>query len=100
MGPTNGACPEGWDEVHTSQARSCGRRHHRGGELARLEGAGRDAFLTVLDEAAPDEQVGIWRAMIGVLDSGEHCPHHFRGRKPQRNPRVRALLYSCSEILR
>ena len=51
-------------------------------ELARLEGAGRDAFLKVLDEAALDEQVGIWRAMIVVLDSGEHCPHHFRGRKP------------------
>ena len=52
------------------------------GELARLEGAGRDAFLKVMDEAALDEQVGIWRAMIVVLDSGEHCPHHFRGRKP------------------
>ena len=51
-------------------------------ELARLEGVGRDAFLTVLDEAALNEQVGIWRAMIVVLDSGEHCPHHFRGRKP------------------
>ena len=32
-------------------------------------------------EAALGEQVGIWRAMIVVLDSGEHCPHHFRGRK-------------------
>lgn len=51
-------------------------------ELARLEGTGRGAFLTVLDEAALDEQVGIWRAMIVVLDTGEHCPHHFRGRKP------------------
>ena len=51
-------------------------------ELARLEGAGRDAFLSVLDEATLDEQVGIWRAMLVVLDSGEHCPHHFRGRKP------------------
>ena len=51
-------------------------------ELAKLEGAGRDAFLTVLGEAALDEQVGIWRAMIIVLDSGEHCPHHFRARKP------------------
>ena len=51
-------------------------------ELARLEGAGRDAFLAVLGEAALDEQVGIWRAMIVVLESGEHCPHHFRGRKP------------------
>ena len=69
-------------------------------ELAHLEAVGRDAFLAVLDEAAPDEQVGIRRAMIVMLDSGEHCPHHFLGRKPQRNPRVRALLYSCSEILR
>ena len=34
-------------------------------------------------EAALNEQVGIWRAMIVVLDSGEHCPHHFRGRTPQ-----------------
>ena len=52
------------------------------GELARLEGAGRDAFLTVLDEAALDEQIGIRRAMVVVLGSGEHCPHHFRGRRP------------------
>ena len=51
-------------------------------ELARLEGTERDAFLTALDEAALDEQIGIWRAMVVVLDSGEHCPHHFRGRKP------------------
>ena len=48
----------------------------------RSPSAGRDAFLAVLEEAALDEQVGIWRAMIIVLDSGEHCPHHFRGRKP------------------
>ena len=68
-------------------------------ESARLETVGRDVFLAVLDEASPDEQAGIRRAMIVVPDSGEHCPHHFRGRKPQRNPRVRALLYSCSEFL-
>ena len=57
---------------------------HYGGEdeLARLEGTGRDAFLTVLDETAPDEEVGIRRVMIVALDSGKHCPHHFRGRKP------------------
>ena len=51
-------------------------------ELARLEGAGRDAFLTVIDEVALNAQVETWRAMVIVLDSGEHCPHHFRGRKP------------------
>ena len=33
-------------------------------------------------EAVLDEQVGIWRAMIVVLDSGDHCPHHLRGCKP------------------
>ena len=51
-------------------------------ELARLDGVGRDAFLSVLDEAALEEQVGIWRAMIIVLDLAEHCPRHFRGRRP------------------
>ena len=51
-------------------------------ELARLEGAGRDAFLSVLGEAELNAQVETWRAMVIVLDSGEHCPHHFRGRKP------------------
>ena len=50
-------------------------------ESARLEAVGRDAFLAVLDEAAPDEQVGIRRAMIVVIDSDEHCPRHVRGRK-------------------
>ena len=51
-------------------------------ELARLEGTGRDAFLSVLGEAELNAQVETWRAMVIVLDSGEHCPHHFRGRKP------------------
>ena len=51
-------------------------------ELARLEGAGRDAFLSVLGEEELNAQVETWRAMVIVLDSGEHCPHHFRGRKP------------------
>lgn len=27
-------------------------------------------------------QVEIWEAMQPVLKSGEHCPHHIRGRKP------------------
>ena len=50
--------------------------------LARLEGAGRDAFLSVLGEEELNAQVETWRAMVTVLDSGEHCPYHFRGRKP------------------
>ena len=51
-------------------------------ELARMEDAGRDAFLTVMDETALNSQVETWRAMVVVLDSGEHCPHHFRAHKP------------------
>ena len=37
------------------------------------------------------------------LDFGMASParyrHHFRGCKPLRNPRARALLYLCSEIV-
>ena len=29
-----------------------------------------------------DHQVVIWTKLVGVLESGEHCPHHIRGRKP------------------
>lgn len=29
-----------------------------------------------------DHQVAIWTKLVGVLESGEHCPHHIRGRKP------------------
>jgi phosphoethanolamine N-methyltransferase len=28
------------------------------------------------------QQIETWRAMQPVLKSGEHCPHHIRGRKP------------------
>ncbi|MFX0540164.1 methyltransferase domain-containing protein [Roseovarius sp. S4756] len=29
-----------------------------------------------------DHSIVTWRAMIGVLETGEHCPHHIRARKP------------------
>ena len=32
------------------------------------------------DEVAT--QIRTWTAMVPVLASGEHCPHHFRARKP------------------
>lgn len=28
------------------------------------------------------DQIETWRAMVPVLASGEHCPHHIRARKP------------------
>lgn len=51
-------------------------------ETARLVGPERAAFDKTMGAAAIDEQIATWEAMQIVLDSGEHCPHHIRGRKP------------------
>lgn len=51
-------------------------------ELARLEGSERAAFDTLLGEDEIDNQIRTWRAMIVVLDSGEHRPGHLRARRP------------------
>ena len=51
-------------------------------ELARLTGPERARFeeLTTRQEIAG--QIETWTAMLVVLETGEHCPHHFRARKP------------------
>lgn len=51
-------------------------------ELARMQGADRPRFEAVMGHAAVEEQIALWQAMLIVLASGEHCPHHFRGQKP------------------
>jgi phosphoethanolamine N-methyltransferase len=51
-------------------------------ELALLEGPGRAKFEEVCGADEIARQIGTWRAMIVVLDTGEHCPHHFRALKP------------------
>ena len=51
-------------------------------ELARLTGPERAEFDAMLGAEEIDSQIKTWQAMIVVLDTGEHCPHHFRGRKP------------------
>lgn len=51
-------------------------------ELDRLTGTDHDHFVEML---GPDEvatQIRTWTAMVPVLESGEHCPHHFRARRP------------------
>ena len=56
-------------------------------EVARRE---RDAIAGDLYERAcaaagkqvVDHNVETWNAMLVVLESGEHCPHHLRARKP------------------
>ncbi|GAB4372577.1 MAG: 27-O-demethylrifamycin SV methyltransferase [Kiloniellaceae bacterium] len=51
-------------------------------ELDLLQGAGRAKFEAVCGAAEIARQIETWRAMVVVLESGEHCPHHFRARKP------------------
>lgn len=50
-------------------------------ELARMSGAERSAFERLLGVDEVARQIRTWSAMIPVLDSGEHCPHHLRGIK-------------------
>lgn len=51
-------------------------------ELATLEGPDRAEFEAMLSPKEISDQISTWHAMIRVLDTGEHCPHHLRGRKP------------------
>jgi phosphoethanolamine N-methyltransferase len=51
-------------------------------ELERLTGEDRQRFVDLLGEDEVAVQVRTWSAMVPVLESGEHCPHHFRARKP------------------
>jgi len=52
-------------------------------ELARLERVDREKFEAVLPPGHLESQIATWRAMLVVLESGEHCPHHFRATKPK-----------------
>lgn len=51
-------------------------------ELERLQGPVGDAAAGVVGRDFVDENIGIWRRMIPVLDTGEHCPTHLKARKP------------------
>ncbi|MDE0839223.1 MAG: methyltransferase domain-containing protein [Kiritimatiellae bacterium] len=51
-------------------------------ELAWLTGPDRDDLSERHGANFIDHQVAIWTKLVGVLESGEHCPHHIRARKP------------------
>lgn len=55
------------------------------GELERLTGRERDRFIAAIGVDELDRQIATWRAMVPVLDSGEHCPHHIRARRPEHD---------------
>jgi phosphoethanolamine N-methyltransferase len=51
-------------------------------ELARLEGPEGRRLAGSLGKEALAAQVRTWRAMVVVLETGEHCPHHIHAVKP------------------
>ena len=51
-------------------------------ELARLEGPERAEFEALVGAEEIAHQIRTWQRMVVVLETGEHCPHHFRGRRP------------------
>lgn len=51
-------------------------------ELERLTGSERARFEAVVGAEEVSNQIATWEAMVPVLESGEHCPHHLRGRRP------------------
>ena len=51
-------------------------------ELAIMSGDRYEEIAQIVGRTFIDEQIELWRLMIGVLATGEHCPHHFRAQKP------------------
>lgn len=52
-------------------------------ELAALEGELYERAVAAAGRELVDHNIGTWRAMLVVLDSGEHCPHHLHAVKPR-----------------
>ena len=51
-------------------------------ELERLEGPERAGFEALVGADEIAHQIQTWQRMTVVLETAEHCPHHFRGRRP------------------
>ncbi len=70
----------GFTDIGVTSRNSWYRETARG-ELARLQGPVGDAAARIVGRDFVDQNIGIWQRMIPVLDTGEHCPTHLRGRK-------------------
>ena len=42
----------------------------------------RGSMKTLFGEDEVAIQTRTWSTMVPVLETGEHCPHHFRARQP------------------
>ena len=51
-------------------------------ELADLSGAKRSDYESLTSKEYIKYSIDTWTAMIKVIDTGEHCPHHFNAQKP------------------
>ena len=51
-------------------------------ELEWLKGPNRQDLAKRHGKEFIDHQIEIWMKLVGVLKSGEHCPHHIRAKKP------------------
>lgn len=51
-------------------------------ELAQMEGPLYEAAAKASSPATVDHNIQTWRLMLGVLETGEHCPHHLFAKKP------------------
>ena len=71
----------GFEEIRLTNRNEWYRGQARD-ELARLQGPERPAFEALVGADEIARQIRTWSAMIVVLDTGEHCPHHLRARKP------------------
>lgn len=52
-------------------------------ELRQLRGAGRARFEAAVGAEETARQIRTWAAMLPVLETGEHCPHHLVARRPR-----------------
>jgi hypothetical protein len=71
----------GFLEVSTT-SRNAWYRETAKRELERLRGPVGAAAARMVGQEFVDQNIAIWLRMIPVLESGEHCPTHFRARKP------------------
>lgn len=51
-------------------------------ELERFTGSDRAALEAAHGQDLIESSINTWTAMIKVLNTGEHCPHHLRAQKP------------------
>lgn len=52
-------------------------------ELAAIQGSLYEQACAAAGRDVVDHNIETWTAMLEVVETGEHCPHHLRGRKPE-----------------